>query len=184
MKISYCPTMTPYIEKISSEIEGIKLLPASSAAEALYLLQTKYAQGIIIGRVAKKSEIPDEIFAYRLKDGKTLIYRQKVVVNIKNLKHVDVYTYLSRNSLKDVEILFRSVTFFDTLDECLRDDLETPVLVDWQDYRDEFELLIPVNESGKIPYFRAPIFYYYRDTTTKKVLEKMKKAIEKTGMSR
>lgn len=174
-RISYCPTMVTYIGKIEDEIDGLNFFAASSAAEALYLLRSRRMEAAIIGRMAKRVEITDSTKSYRLKDGNTLIYRQKSGISYEQLKQVEIYTYLSKASLSDVKDVFKNVTFFDSLNECLEDDLKTPVLIDWKDYRDDFELLIPMNEMGKVPYFRAPIIYYSdEDLITKELLEKMK----------
>ena len=59
----------------------------------------------------------------------------------------------------------------DSLEECLKYKLEVPVIIDWKDYRDEFELLIPLTSQGKAPQFRAPVLYY-KDVENK-ILDKI-----------
>jgi len=76
------------------------------------------------------------------------------------LSEIPVITYLSESDLGDLKNQFTKISFVSSLDECLTDNLETPVLIDWRDYRDEFELLIPMEAKGKDPRFRAPVLYY------------------------
>ena len=56
--------------------------------------------------------------------------------------------------------MFGKIEYKDNLNDCLDDNLNTPVIIDWNDFKDEFELLIPIYEYGKVPQFRAPVIYY------------------------
>ncbi len=178
IKLSYCPTMQPYLEKIARNFDDIDFLPASSAAEVLYMLRAGSIDAALIGRVAHSRELDEKTKFYRLKGGNTLIYRQKAGIGFDQLKEVEVYTYLPEEFIKDISSAFKRVIHFDSLDECLKDGLATPVLINWEDYRDEFELLIPMDVRGKTPYFRAPVLYYKNDRLLdQKTLEKMKESL-------
>ncbi len=178
VKMSYCPTMEPYAEKIAQNFENIDVFPSSSAAEVLYLLYNGNIDAALIGRVAHNREIDEKTKFYRLRNGNTLIYRQKAGIGFDQLKDVEVYTYLPEEEIKDIKDAFKNVIHFQTLDECLKDGLATPVLINWEDYRDEFELLIPMDMRGKVSYFRAPVLYYKNDELlNKEMLEKMKKIL-------
>ncbi len=178
MKISYCPTMAPYAEKIAKKFKNVELFPSSSAAEVLYMLRENAIDGALIGRVAHKREIDDRTKSYRLKEGNTLVYRQKAGISFDQLKQIEVYTYLEDENIKDIKDAFKNVVHFSSLQECLKDGLSTPVLINWKDYKDEFELLIPMDMKGKIPYFRAPVLYYKdEDLINQEILETMKKII-------
>jgi hypothetical protein len=178
IRLSYCPTMEPYAEKIAKNFDDIDLMPASSAAEVLYMLRSGNIDGALIGRVAYDRELDEKTKGYRLKGGNTLIYRQKAGIGFDQLKEVEVYTYLPEEEIKDVENAFKNVIYFQTLDECLKDGLATPVLINWEDYRDEFELLIPMDMRGKVSYFRAPVLYYKDEKLINtELLDKMKEVL-------
>ncbi len=167
--MAYCPTMTPYADAIESQKEqenvfgneyDIELIPASSAGEVLYMLKTNRVDSVLIGRSAKKSELDDKVSSFRMLDGVTLVYKVKAGVPVEQLKEIEVLTYLKPEKIARVKNFFKKVTFLDTIDECLNSNLEIPVIIDWHDFRDDFELLIPMNDYGKVPEFRAPVLYY------------------------
>ena len=84
-----------------------------------------------------------------------------------------------KNVVFDTNVLknqFSKISYVSSLNECLIDNLETPALIDWRDYRDEFGLLIPMTATGKDPRFRAPILYY--KNLTMDVLDKIEKVIK------
>ncbi len=160
IKIAFCPTMGVFMEELNS-ISEIEQVPVPSAGQALFLLKSGAVDGTIIGRYAKRSELPRESEFVKLRGGQTLIYRQKTGIPVEALKDVQVITYLSPEGIHHLSGFFKSVEHLERLEECLKYGLEVPVIIDWNDYRDDFELLIPVNEMGeKILEFRAPVLYH------------------------
>ena len=158
--IAYCPTMKPFAKTIENSIQEIETVEAASAAQALQMLRGDYVDSVLIGRAAKKRDLSDNSKEKRLLDGITLVYKTKTGVGSDQLSEIPVITYLSESDLGDLKNQFTKISFVSSLDECLTDNLETPVLIDWRDYRDEFELLIPMEAKGKDPRFRAPVLYY------------------------
>ncbi len=178
-KIVYCPTMHSYAEELSERMNFLEFIPVSSAADALYFLNGRHVEAVLIGRVAKQMEIDGEILPYRLKNGNTLVYEKKIVVPYDYLKRLEVKTYLSKNTLQ-IKDAFKRVAFFHSLEECLdKEGLKVPILINWRDYRDDFELLIPVNDLGKVPYFKAPVLYYVKESLEDDELLRMKSIIAK-----
>ncbi len=175
IKVCYCPTMQPYAEKIFASVEEAEAVPVMSAAQALNLLRSGQVDSVLIGRAAQSFELDPDTKEKRLMNGLTLVYRQKGGLPTNSLKQIPAFTYLSDEELGELKGLFGQVTKFETLDDCLADGLQTPVIIDWRDYRDEFELLIPMLENGKDPRFRAPVLYYKE--LPESFLEKVEKAI-------
>ena len=163
IKIAYCPTMKKYANTINSKITDIDFIGANSAAQVLAMLRESIVNIVLIGRTAKSFEINDNIDFLRLKNGYTLIYKEKTGIYYSDLKQVDLNTYISREKIKDIVHLFKKINFFTNFDNCLKNGLDTPILIDWQDFKDQFELLIPMDENGKVAYFRAPVLYYNRN---------------------
>ena len=159
-RVAFCPTMGVFMERLD-DMEEIEQVPVGSAGQALVLLRTGQAEGVIIGRYAKAVELPNNAKFVKLMGGKTLVYQQKMGVPVEALKDVDALTYLKPEEIAHISGLFRHVEHLESLDDCLRYGLRIPVIIDWNDYRDEFELLIPVNERGeKVMDFRAPVMYH------------------------
>ena len=178
IKLAYCPTMEPFAGSIDEAVTSVELIPAPSAAMVLQMLTSGAVDSVLIGRVAKSRELTGDIGFRRLRDGITLVYRQKAAVPEEQLREIPVKTYLPESSLRGITELFASVDFLPALDECVKDGLTLPVLIDWRDFRDSFELLIPVNENGKVPLFRAPVIYY-RTEVPPEVVERIAAAVGK-----
>ena len=160
-KIAYCPTMKPFADKITDSLsDTVEMVEMASAAQVLGALRTGSVDGVLIGRYAKQMEIDSDIKREILKEGYTLVYKVKSGIPAAQLKELTVRTYLDKSELKDFVPLFGTIEYFDTLDECLDGGFETPVIINWKDYRDDLELLIPLEAYGKVPLFRAPVLYY------------------------
>jgi len=157
-RVSFCPTMKPFIQDLNFN-KGTAFLDAGSAANALYYLTAGEVDAVLIGRTAKKRELHDQVKEKRLGEGYTLVFNRKMGIEFQQLPGFTIHTYLPRsiaeNILPDNKIIFHK-----SLEECLVDNLSEPVLIDWNDYQDEFELLIPLDNRGKVPVFRAPVLYY------------------------
>ena len=174
--MAYCPTMEPFAQEIENNLREVKIIPAYSAAQVLNMLRSGEVDSVLIGRTAKKSEINADTGCLRLKEGITLAYRTKAGIPVSRLREIEVVTYLEPERVEGVKDLFAEVIHLDTLNDCLKYNLEVPVLVDWQDYRDDFELLIPMNEGGKSPEFRAPVIYY-SPNVDEEILQKITAAL-------
>ena len=158
--MAYCPTMEPFAKIIENKFENIETIPANSAAEVLYMLRSNQVDSVLIGRTAKKREIDSQTKFFRLKGGITLAFKGKYAIPVEQLKEAEAITYLEQEKVADVKKYFGKIHFLPTLEECLKYNLDIPTIVDWEDFDDSFELLIPMNETGKVPEFRAPVIYY------------------------
>ncbi len=159
VKIAFCPTMEPYAEKIA-QLAEIEIVPLQSAGQSMSKLRMGQVDGTLIGRYAKGYELDTDTKRAILKGGYTLVYKDKVGINESQLKQIIINTYFPQDEIQVFIPLFGEIHYFNSLNDCLQDNLETPVLINWRDYRDAFELLIPMNAYGKTPLFRAPVLYY------------------------
>ena len=159
-KIAYCPTMEPFAKKIRKNNPEIEMIAMGSAAQVLSMLRNDDIDGVLIGRYAKKREIDSSTKEHIFHNGYTLIHSMKQGIDVKQLKRIPIKTYVPKKKISHILPLLGEVEYFDSFEKCLADGWDTPVLIDWKDYRDEFELLIPMNSNGKIPVFRAPVLYY------------------------
>ncbi len=174
--MAYCPTMEPFAQEIENNLENVKMIPASSAREVLQFLRYNRVDSVLIGRVAEKRELDENTKFFRLKKGLTLVYKVKSGISVEQLKNVEVLTYLDLEKIAHVKDFFARVVHLDSLEECLKYNLNVPVLVDWEDFRDDFSLLIPMTMTGKAPEFRAPVIYYKKDID-EGILRKIKEIV-------
>jgi len=163
IRIAFCPTMKSFAESIHHEIDTVQLVPAGSAAVVLEMLKGGMVESVLIGRTAKSYELGNDIEFKRLKEGITLVYKDKTSISKDQLKEIPVKTYLDKDSLGGVAGFFTKIAYIKSKDDCLKGGLSIPALINWRDFRDSFELLIPVDENGKVPEFRAPVIYYNKN---------------------
>ncbi len=153
--------MKPFADQITGSLGAdVEMIEMGSAAQVLGALRGGGVDGVLIGRYAKQREIDSDIKREIFKEGYTLVYKVKSGIPAAQLKDLTVRTYLDKSELKDFIPLFGNIEYLDTLDKCLDGGFEIPVLIDWKDYRDDFEMLIPLDAAGKVPIFRAPVLYY------------------------
>ena len=175
-KIGFCPTMQPYVDSISSKVDEVEMIEYGSAAQVLSLLYNGDLDGVLIGRIASKFETDNETNFIRFKEGITLAFKTKYALPEEQLKQVDVMTYLKPEQVEHLKHFFNQIIYLETLDKCLEHNLEVPVLVDWNDFRDDFQLLIPMNNFGKTQEFRAPVLYY--KNIDNEIIKRIKKSLE------
>ncbi len=158
--IAYCPTMEVYIVKLREQLPEVTFVAMPSAGMVLLELKEHRIDGVIIGRPAYSYELNRDTKFVRFRNGHTLVYQTKMAIDERKLKDLKIITYLEREEIKDYLPLFKSIDFYSSLHACLSFNLEIPILIDFKDFSDDFELLIPVNANGKHPLFRAPVLYY------------------------
>ncbi len=180
IRLAFCPTMTPFAQDIRNNIDTVQLLPGNSAAMVLQMLKRGMVESVLIGRTAKSYELGNGIKYKRLKEGITLIYKDKTSIYKDKLKDIPVMTYLNKDSLGKIANYFTKIAYTKSRDDCLNGDLSIPILIDWRDFRDSFELLIPIDERGKLPEFRAPIIYY-SEKVNNDLIENIYKIINSRG---
>jgi hypothetical protein len=163
-KLGFCPTMEVFVEKIRDHKE-IQLVPFNSAAEVLYYLKNKEIDIGFIGRLAKKREINDQIQVKRLSNSYTLIGAFKTGIREDSVKTLDIATYLPEDKVKEFIPEAQNVRYFDNIEQALNSG-SFAVLIDWNDFKDDYELVIPVRDNGlKTLKFRTPTLFYYKDSS-------------------
>ncbi len=162
--LGFCPTMSGWAKRLNSIDNSIELYPLNSAAEALYYVKNGMVDGIVVGRYAKKREISPAIDKRCLvKEGATLVNRQKGFVEQSDLKFLKIVTYLAEEKVREMLPDTQNMIFVDSFESAVAQlNSVDAALIDWHDYRDEFELLIPVEKGEKVKRFRLPVLYYNR----------------------
>lgn len=155
MKIGYCPTMEEYVKKRVDENKN-RIINLGSAAQVLSFLNINEIDVGVIGRKAKKQEFKG--YEKRIRKGFTLITNMKNIIGKEELKNIEVHTALSKKIIEEKYPDLKNVFYHDSLQDALKDG--EVQLISWDDWNDNFELLIPVDEfNNKDTRFRVPHFY-------------------------
>jgi hypothetical protein len=180
LQLAFCPTMTPYAEVFNREIDEITLVQVPSAAQVMSMLRNGSIDIALIGRDASNRELIPEIAKKRLQGGVTLVYFQKSGIPKEQLLEIPIKTYISKERAEKVLPSLENVKFYSSLTECEQNDVGMPMLIDWEDYKDEYELLIPMENNGaKVPEFRAPVIFYNFAKVSDDVVKKFESAMTK-----
>jgi len=155
MKIGYCPTMEKDLKKYI-ENKNFELINLGSARNVLSLLNKDEIDVGVIGRQAKKSEF--EGVLKRIGTGYTLITAIKSMISNEDLENLEIHTNISKEIVKQKYSYLKNIVYHNSLEDALSKGKIQ--LISWDDWNDNFELLIPVdNYNNKNPDFRVPHFY-------------------------
>ncbi len=154
IKVGFCPTMQVDAERLQKENENINLVSLSSAGEVLANLEAGKIDLALIGRKAEKTEISKDILERKMfETGFTLINSQKSIISKNEIANLEVKTCLDKSIQEDFsefKIIFEQDCNYQK---------EEIWLISWNDWTDDMELLIPVDENGKIKKYRSPFLY-------------------------
>ncbi|MFW5704615.1 MAG: hypothetical protein ACOCXG_02110 [Nanoarchaeota archaeon] len=164
--LGYCPTMEQEANKIASNNKNIQLIKYQSTIDVLKDLNQNKIDIALVGRVAKSSELKHGFNELRLEKGFTLVNSQKKLIHYSELKNIIINTYLSKQEVQEFLGSIDNVIFHENINDIKSNEI---FLIDWEDYNETYELLIPIDENNlKIKKFRIPVLYSYNN------LEKLK----------
>lgn len=96
---------------------------------------------------------------FRLNDSFTLVNSNKNIVYYSQLSNLKIHTYLDKKEVKDFLGNIDNVVFHKSIEDINSEEI---FLIDWKDYNDSYELLIPIDENNlKVKKFRIPVLYLY-----------------------
>ena len=156
--------MKPFIEKIVSR--DFIYLNLGSAGAVFRALEAGEVDVGIVGRMAKNVEFSG--YWKRVGTGYTLVNDRKQMILNDELPLLKINTSLSESLVEKKFSYLKNVIYHDKMSEVL--DSGDVWLISWEDWRDNFELLIPVDKDyNKNPDFRVPHIF----SKTKENLEKV-----------
>lgn len=160
--LGFCPTMKPYLPKVVQD-KDFEIFVFESAGEALFALQNGWIDIVLIGRTARTEEINEGIVEKRLSSGYTLVSNEKKLIEYSLLKNLEIHTHLPEKTVNEFIPAAENIYFHNSFEETVF-HLDKAVLINWTDFRDEFELVIPILNGLKVEKFRAPVIYYNKDS--------------------
>ena len=159
VKLGYCQTFEQFAIDIGQKNENIVLEKLDSSFAVLSELGEGNLDYGLIGRKAYGYELAPGTQEIPLQEpGLTLISQEKGFVDYDELKNLEIHTYLEKEIVEDF-FEFGNITFHDEIEKAIEEGLNSAVLISWQDWDDDFELLIPIDEFKKVEKFRTPILY-------------------------
>ncbi len=167
IRLGYCPSMSGIAEEIATKNSHVSLVPYDFTAQALQSLNNKEVDAVLVGRLAEKSEI-GETFERRLRDGLTLVGREKRLISIDGLQRGKIHTYVGKEQAQEYISRSDNVIFHDSFESAIKDGINDVVLIRWSDFSEGLELVIPVDDDmDKIEKFRIPVLYSYDEVYIK-----------------
>ena len=161
--VGCCPTMTQEAAA-RAERNGCEVRTFGSAAQALAQLKAKNLDAIVVGRLAHRNEINGDIREEMLESGYTLVTNRKAFIEYPELASVTIHTAVDKAVAEELLPPRTPIVWHDTKDDALahvaRGDV---VLISWDDWRDEFELLVVEDPRTGLKYrpFRCVVQYSY-----------------------
>ncbi|MFW6286076.1 MAG: hypothetical protein ACOC16_03045 [Nanoarchaeota archaeon] len=162
--LGFCPTMEEYAQEISLKNDNVEIKKYLSTIDVLNDLNKNKIDIALVGRVAKQNELKAEYNELKLRNGFTLVTSRKNMVYHDKLSEIKIHTYINKQKVDDFLGENYDVVFYDNIKQLNSVNYQEVFLIDWKDYNDNYELLIPVDENNKkIEKFRVPVLYSYMD---------------------
>jgi hypothetical protein len=158
ISIAYCPTMQRYIHKLDKS--KYTLMPATSSYDALLLLASGQTDVALIGRRARSDEKSPGTQELLLAEGYTLVRSEFRSIQRAELSEITIHTALNEDLVNSLIPEARDVKLYESQEEAFLNGYDEAVLISWADFRDEHELLIPMDGSLKAWQFRSPNLYH------------------------
>lgn len=165
LTLGYCPTMSDYAKAIKSD--NLDIIPFGSTFEILKNLRQEKIDIALVGRIAKENEIAPNYGEIQIGEGLTLITDSKRLIDISELHKIKIATYLSEEKIEMYKDDFLEVIYTENIDQALLSRDKNVILIDWKDFQDDFELLIPIKEGKKIEKYRIPVLYFNKNIQDK-----------------
>ena len=155
--LGYCPTMREAAYSLSSE-NGYELLELNSASEVLFGLRSGKIDKALIGRKAKLLEINGDVNKEVLKSGYTLVSSKRGSIEYSLINELEIHTYVDREVasrlIQESEIYYSDKDF--VLEKIRQGNI---ALIPWEDWDDEFELIVVTKGPKKAKEFRGEFLY-------------------------
>ena len=158
IRLGYCPTMLEDA-KILAEQENYELIGLETASVVLSALNNKSIDKGLIGRKAEQSERSVNTKERILESGYTLVSNNKGFIDHSQLSDYEIYTYVSKYIAENL-IPDSSMMVYLSKDESIKKINEGKiVMISWDDWNDEYELIVVMDRNKKVKDFRG-IFLY------------------------
>jgi len=163
IRLAYCPTMESFANDLQQKNPHLILVKTVSSADALSLLAQGDVTVVLIGRLAKEEELQTDIHQKILGGGYTLISKEKSFIDLSELSSITVHTAV-KQSIAEGLLPFTPIEYYSSTTEAVSEGLTDAVLIHWDEFRDEYALLVVLDGQLKAEQFRIPVLYSYLDS--------------------
>jgi hypothetical protein len=153
--LGYCPTMISEAIEMSHEY-NLVLKEYVSASEVLNELSFNNIDLALVGRKAYSYEILDNIQEKTLESGFTLVSNKRGFIDASQLYNHEIYIPLDYIGFVNSNLIYNSSEELKKL--IYRGNL---VLISWEHWQDDFELVVLTNGSNKVRDLRGSFLYFY-----------------------
>ena len=158
VKLGYCPTMQDEAVSLSQE-NNYSLIQFSSASEVLYALKNGQINKALIGRKADKIEIDSTFKEVVLKSGYTLVSNKKGFIDYSMLSSIEVYTSLPNEVVPSLIPASSKIIYVNKNEALKQINASKIALISWDDWSDDFEIIVVMNGNEKVKDFRGVFLY-------------------------
>jgi hypothetical protein len=157
--LGFCPTMGHVAREIEGLDSGVSLRLYGATSTSITALKNGAVDAILVGRTVKQSELAEPL-ELRLRKGHTLVGQNKRFVWLQDLRDMRVHTAADKNTVNSYLPDARNVIYYASTTQALSQGLGDSVLLSWDEYSDDMELVIPVYANmDKVEQFRLPVIY-------------------------
>jgi hypothetical protein len=157
IRLGYCPTMEPRAREYAQNHPNIVLIKQSSTAEALNNLKHEKIDQALVGRLATNNE-KGSAHETILRQGYTLVSNQRKIVQKQQLNLFTVHTAVDKIIVEEMLPLSK-IIYYNTTEDAIKHGLKEHVLIDWQDFKDNYQLVVVMDNYNKVEQFRIPVLY-------------------------
>ena len=154
IRLGYCPTMEPWAREYANN-NNVVLIRKGSTAEALNDLKNNRLDMALVGRLATTFERGSANETI-LRDGYTLVSNQRKIVQ--ELSLLTVHTAVDKTIAQEMLPLSK-IIFYETTEEAIKFGLNENVLINWNDFNDNYQLVVVMDGNQKVEKFRIPVLY-------------------------
>lgn len=168
VSLGFCPTMAGWADELSQS-KQVELVLFESTVDAIAAMNQGRVDAVLVERVARKEELsnPHEL---RLRDGFTIVSRERKLVLESQLREMEIHTAESSETITQYIPEAQNVVFHSSTETAISEGLDKSVFLNWNDYSDEMELIVVLDWQGqKVEKFRLPVIYAKDEVTLKKL---------------
>lgn len=156
--IGYCPTMEDNAVQLSED--GYKIERFGSSSQTLQALNNERIDKALIGRKTRQNELPEGADEEVIESGITLTSNKKQFIQYSELSQKDIHTVLPNEKVEGVVPEKTNIIRHNSTEkvENLIDNGEM-ALINWNDWKDKYGLIVVMKGDRKYEAFRGAFLY-------------------------
>ncbi len=147
---------------VLAEQNDIDLVRLPSYVDVLSSLKSGEIDYAFIGRRAYGNQIDEQTLEIPLrKYGWTLVSSEEIFFEYSDIEDLEIHTYLNQEEVENFFAYEPSIVFHEDIDSAIENEI---ALIHWEDFRDDFQLVVPTQNGNRVEKYRTPILYMLEGT--------------------